>query len=816
MKKLILAGLLIIANLCTVVVYGQANGAYTVTTTKTGMFANELLKTADQLSDVKELAVEGPLSRNDMTYFSRLLNLEKLDLSQAEISEIGGCNGLTKLTDVKLPSETTQILDNAFSGCSSLSQINLDNIAVIGKESFYNCDSLSILSTPNLISIGSSAFRSCDNLQSIGLDKVREIGESAFSDCGIVSADMPCLEHLGEEVFRWCERLRSVNLGSVITSIPYGSFTYCGMLSDIEIPSSVKEIKDYALEGTSLTSLTIPEGVVSIGSSAISSSRLEYISLPSTIKSMSSDAVYSSALKEITCNIIVPPSQGGIYGDVANVTLYVPAISLSSYKLDESWGRFGSIQPIAGLISDISIHNSFTIYDNIGMADKVNLTLTTVMDEYNSSYVSEAHLSLLSESTLFVGKFVQEQTAALENAHTTLINEGPIIADSVELRLGLESNKWNFISFPFDVNVSDIVMPEGVLWVIRKYSGADRADMTGDTWQNMTESMTLKAHEGYIIHCTDSSQEFWRSDEIIMIVHAVDNDAKNGIFCNDDIEMELQEYPSEYAHNSSWNLIGNPYDAYYNIGDLDFEAPVTLWNGESYMALSPLDDTYLLSPCQAFFVQKPDNAGTIGFSKTNRSHPVRETEYMPRARARATAAEGRAIINIEVEGVGGCDRARLVINNHASATYEKERDAVKFMSMKADVPQIYFYNDGIRYAINECPSSSDGYFLGVYSAGESQYTLGISGNPDCSSVILTDSVTGKTVDLSKETYTFVSAGGYDDTRFKISSGPAISGVDKVVVERTSDDSTVYNLNGIRASENSEGILIVNGKKVLKK
>ena len=83
----------------------------------------------------------------------------------------------------------------------------------------------------------------------------------------------------------------------------------------------------------------------------------------------------------------------------------------------------------------------------------------------------------------------------------SLITYNEITADEIKLELVVQQNQWNFISFPFDVNVSDIEVPKGTNWVIRKYSGKDRAALTGNTWQDMPKGTTLKAGEGYILHC---------------------------------------------------------------------------------------------------------------------------------------------------------------------------------------------------------------------------------------------------------------------------------------------------------------------------
>ena len=81
---------------------------------------------------------------------------------------------------------------------------------------------------------------------------------------------------------------------------------------------------------------------------------------------------------------------------------------------------------------------------------------------------------------------------------------------------------------------------------------------------------------------------------------------------NDAVTMPLNLYPSEFAHNAHWNYVGNPSPCYYDTRFLGSTSPVTVWNPvkQRYEAYSPIDDSYILSPGQAFFMQAPPTAST--------------------------------------------------------------------------------------------------------------------------------------------------------------------------------------------------------------
>ena len=800
-----------------------------------GQFGNELLNVMENWLDVKELTVTGSLNAEDMAYFTRLKNLHKLDLSQTDITRVGGCSELPLLETVILPSTVSYIEDKAFYNCGSLSSINWVNVVYIGSSAFSSCSSLVSVDLPVATQIGSSAFSSCSSLVSIDLQvevlnsstfasctNLREvkipnvftIGQSCFAGCSkLTEIDLSHVEEIGRAAFNSCSSLKMVDLSranlamsnnsSEYNAQDYGIFAYCRSLLEVKLPEYCDAIPSglfYRCD--SLSSIIIPEGCSSIGYYAFYYCPLETISIPSTITTIQSNAFSSSIVKDLYCHVIVPFSTT-IFRNMQSATLHVPEFSVNAYRLHDDWYNFAKTVPIEGDIERMTFTQDYSIYEYKGVADNADLTLSW---KEAATSGDRAHLTVNANSTFDLGVYKQYQNLySRGSSHydyeldqyvydanpycTTLITQNEITADSICTYAYLPTNRWSFISFPYDVNVLDIVVPEGTLWVVRKYSGEDRAAMTGNTWQNMIDGAVLKAGEGYIFHCYH--EEF--SNVEIQFPAA---DSEGTLFAYDDVVKTLAEYPAEFAHNRSWNLVGNPYPAYFNTQEIEFDAPITVWNGSGYTAYSLLDDNYVLSPNQAFFVQRPTTSATMTFHKEGRMHSATTTsaEYAPSLKRVRGNTATRFVYNFLLTDTAYVDRARLVINEEATMEYETNCDASKFMSSNTDVPQLYIMDGGVKYAIDERPLGSGAISLGTNFGKAGEHTLTLASNPNEEiAVMLTDHLTGAVTNLVVDSYTFTAEVGTDNDRFTIALAPTTDIEGSMVDEAAI--SEIYTLDG---------------------
>ena len=187
-------------------------------------------------------------------------------------------------TELTLPSYITQIYQNAFRDCNSLTNIIIpDSVTNIGDFAFYGCAGLTSIVFPDSVkNIGSCAFFDCTGLTSITIGKgVTSIGISAFSKCreltsiSVVEGNTKyhcagnCLIETESKTLVFGCKTSVIPTDGSVTSIGVRAFDMCSDLTSIIIPDSVTSIDNYAFDGcTSLTSITIGNGVTSIGEEA--------------------------------------------------------------------------------------------------------------------------------------------------------------------------------------------------------------------------------------------------------------------------------------------------------------------------------------------------------------------------------------------------------------------------------------------------------------------------------------------------------------------------------------------------------------------
>ena len=224
-----------------------------------------------------ENLIEINVDSNNTNYSSEngvLFNYDKTELIQYPMGNIQ--------TTYTIPNSVKSIWDNAFWGCTSLTNITIPNsVTSIGYDAFANCSLTSVTIPNSVTNIGGSAFNWCDSLTEINVDS--DNNDYSSQDGVLFNYDKTELItyprgktqasytipksviSIGNEAFKWCTSLTNITIPNSVTSIGNSAFSKCTSLTSITIPDSVTNIGGSAFEYCeSLTNVTIGNSVTSI------------------------------------------------------------------------------------------------------------------------------------------------------------------------------------------------------------------------------------------------------------------------------------------------------------------------------------------------------------------------------------------------------------------------------------------------------------------------------------------------------------------------------------------------------------------------
>ena len=145
------------------------------------------------------------------------------------------------------------------------------------------------------------------------------------------------------------QHLKNIVLPDNMETLGTRSFTNSNKLEEVILSSSIKELPNYLFNNCKkLKSVVIPSGITSIGYGVFDSCEaMQSFNLPETINSIGGSAFGQLPnLKHMYCHSTTVPNTN-FYAfnrtDLSQVTLHVPAASVSAYQAAEPWKNFKEI-----------------------------------------------------------------------------------------------------------------------------------------------------------------------------------------------------------------------------------------------------------------------------------------------------------------------------------------------------------------------------------------------------------------------------------------------------------------------------------------
>jgi hypothetical protein len=343
-----------------------------------------------------------PKLPESLTVIPKSMFYECTQLTSIEIPEnitiIEECAfGRCPISEIEIPASVTHIGVAAFANCKNITDLTIpDNVTEIGFNAFNGCSNLKTVKlSANITSLNQGIFTECSSLESVIIPNgVKSIGKFAFEGCSSLgSINLPeTLEEIGEQAFFGCSSLKQLFIPKNFVRFgkdennTYWSFIYgCTSLTSVVVDkdnhvfdsrdncNAIIETASNTLVAGCITT-TIPEGIITIGSWAFGGFKdLTSISLPNSLNRIEQAAFNGSGLREIiipenvtyigayafsSCNSLkefycyaekVPEAESSAFGNtnLKEVTLHVPAASVSAYQATEPWKNFKEIMALA-------------------------------------------------------------------------------------------------------------------------------------------------------------------------------------------------------------------------------------------------------------------------------------------------------------------------------------------------------------------------------------------------------------------------------------------------------------------------------------
>lgn len=277
------------------------------------------------LSNKTEIISSESLSRlrkaNKVTLPLSVQTIEEKAFFEADVKEVEILGNVTelknscfhsckKLEKVILPSTLEKVDDYAFYRCEKLTDMRLpDKVTSIGNYAFDYCFAIQEFYIPaSLESIGYGALDEMKGLKRFTLSSNQK-NYAVYDDC-LYSKDKKTLvrvpqmkseveilevEKIGSGAFYWCSNLTEINLPSSLKEIEDYAFYYCNQVYNMNIPDSVISIGASAFEGMEgLISIHLPNQLAVLEASLFESCPLlQEVNIPESVQVIKEEVFYN-------------------------------------------------------------------------------------------------------------------------------------------------------------------------------------------------------------------------------------------------------------------------------------------------------------------------------------------------------------------------------------------------------------------------------------------------------------------------------------------------------------------------------------------
>ena len=239
--------------------------------------------------------------------YSKYLKKVTIPKTMEEVPRFGGSDkGAVNIEVVVLAEGVKSLCEDAFSGCTKLTRINLPStVKTLGKRCFKDCSSLKKVIVPNGITVIDQGVFSESGVETVILPStVKKIGSSAFeSTTSLKSITIPAnCNDLGWFCFQG-SGLKELNIEPSTEAISFEGYTFkeCDNLTEVFIPAAGVKYNKYNLPFNGCDNLKKIEydndPSVTIAAAIFPNCpRIDYVFIPENVTTIHADAFPKTAV----------------------------------------------------------------------------------------------------------------------------------------------------------------------------------------------------------------------------------------------------------------------------------------------------------------------------------------------------------------------------------------------------------------------------------------------------------------------------------------------------------------------------------------
>ena len=424
-------------------------------------------------------------------------------------------------------------------------------------------------------------------------------------------------------------------------------------------------------------------------------------------------------------------------------------------------------------------------------------------------------------------------------------------AAPITLDLRVDAQNWHWFTLPYNCNIADVTWVDGspaqynVDWFLMYYDGESRSKEQShyeNHWKQYFGT-TIEAGKGYIVGITGdiNNPKYTFELRFPMSKEVLEDETT-------DKTVDVRAWGVEddiRPNQKGWNLVGNPYLAYYQrdnvnsfgglrLGELiGPDSQTGLWEqtGNLPYVVVPVEGGWVsyeqllvsetdLLPFTAYFVQvgndgthtsEQDLKVSFDHSKLQLSATPMPASIIQRSASEIDEVEEPVIVGVSLTNAKGeSDKTSLIIDNQFTDEYEMNADFFKWFGdyyRYYTKPVLYTIGaDQGKRAFNALSEelATQPVSLGMYAAQAGNYTFSLDLRSDLSKVQevwLYDATQNTYTNLLQDSYTFQTAKTESAGRFFLSvkMAPKVStNIDNIAdgtIWATTQDHAIF-VNGL--------------------